>query len=80
MGALVIDSNDVVAADKGDKHDLFSDSGVHWSDLGAGTLADFIDEKALGSMTPQSNLLANCQHRRSCLYVDESMTFELNTL
>lgn len=50
MGVLVIDSNDVVAAYKGNKHDLFSDSGVHWSDLGAGLLADFIDEKALKSM------------------------------
>jgi lysophospholipase L1-like esterase len=48
---LVIDSNDVVAAYKGNKRDLFSDSGVHWSDLGAGLLADFIDEKALKSMT-----------------------------
>ncbi|WP_020695387.1 SGNH/GDSL hydrolase family protein [Reyranella massiliensis] len=52
MGVLVIDSNDVVAAYKGNKHDLFSDSGVHWSDLGAGLLADFIDEKALRSMAP----------------------------
>ena len=51
MDVLVIDSNDVVAAYKGNKRDLFSDSGVHWSDLGAGLLADFIDEKALKSMT-----------------------------
>lgn len=47
MGVTVIDSNEVVAAYKGNRRDLFSDSGVHWSDLGAGLLADFIDEKAL---------------------------------
>lgn len=52
MGVPVIDSNEVVAAYKGNKHDLFSDSGVHWSDLGAGLLADFIDERALKAIAP----------------------------
>ena len=51
MGVLVIDSNEVVAAYKGDKRDLFADSGVHWSALGANLLAKFIDEQALKSMT-----------------------------
>ena len=52
MGVPVIDSNEVVAAYKGNKHDLFSDSGVHLSDLGAGLLADFIDERALKAIAP----------------------------
>ena len=51
-GALVIDFNEVIAGYKGNKRDLFSDSGVHWSDLGAGLLAEFIDEKALKLMAP----------------------------
>lgn len=51
-GALVIDSNEVIAAYKGNRRDLFSDSGVHWSDLGAGLLAEYIDEKALKLMAP----------------------------
>lgn len=50
MGVLVLDSNEVVAAYEGNKHDLFSDSGVHWSDLGAGLLADYIDRNALKLM------------------------------
>jgi lysophospholipase L1-like esterase len=51
-GALVIDSNEVIAGYKGNRRDLFSDSGVHWSDLGAGLLAEFIDEKALKLAAP----------------------------
>lgn len=51
MDVLVIDSNEVVAAYPGNKHDLFADTGVHWSDLGAGLLAEYIDEKALKLMT-----------------------------
>ena len=52
LGVLVIDSNEVIAAYPGNKHDLFGDSGVHWSDLGAGLLADFIANKILPLIAP----------------------------
>lgn len=50
MGVPVIDSNDVIRDYKGDKADLFSASGAHWSALGATLLAKFIDEQALRIM------------------------------
>ncbi len=46
----VIDSNDLVNNYKGNKADLFSPTGAHWSALGAELLAKFIDEQALKAM------------------------------
>ena len=42
---LVIDAQDVVDTYAGDKRDLFIESGVHWTDLGAELLAEFIEAK-----------------------------------
>jgi hypothetical protein len=50
MGVPVIDSNDVIRYYKGNRGDLFSPSGAHWSALGAELLAKFIDEQALKVM------------------------------
>ncbi|MDO8973656.1 SGNH/GDSL hydrolase family protein [Reyranella sp.] len=50
MGVPVIDSNDVIRDYKGNRGDLFSPSGAHWSALGAELLAKFIDEQALKVM------------------------------
>lgn len=41
-GAIVIDAQEVVTRYSGNKRDLFSESGVHWSALGASQLAEFI--------------------------------------
>jgi len=43
---LVVDAQQVVDGYAGDKRDLFAQTGVHWSDLGAGLLAEFIQAKA----------------------------------
>ena len=43
---MVVDAQQVVDGYAGDKRDLFLGSGVHWSDLGAGLLAEFIQAKA----------------------------------
>ena len=50
MGVPVIDANDVVNDYKGNRADLFSPTGAHWSALGATLLARFIDEQALKAM------------------------------
>jgi hypothetical protein len=50
LGVPVIDSNDVVRNYKGNRADLFSSTGAHWSALGAELLAKFIDEQALKAM------------------------------
>jgi len=50
MGVLVIDSNDLINDYKGNRADLFSPTGAHWSALGATLLAKFIDEQALQAM------------------------------
>ena len=50
MGVPVLDSMDLVNSYKGNKADLFSPTGAHWSALGAELLAKFIDEQALKSM------------------------------
>lgn len=50
MGVPVLDSMDLVNSYKGNKADLFSPTGAHWSALGAELLAKFIDEQALKAM------------------------------
>lgn len=50
MGVPVIDSNAIVSDYSGDKLDLFSPTGAHWSALGAELLAKFIDQHALKAM------------------------------
>jgi hypothetical protein len=50
MGVPVIDSMDLVNSYTGDKADLFSPTGAHWSALGAELFAKFIDEQALKAM------------------------------
>jgi len=50
MGVPVLDSMDLVNSYKGNKADLFSPTGAHWSPLGAELLAKFIDEQALKAM------------------------------
>ena len=45
-GVPVFDSQEVVSGYNGNKSELFSPSGVHWSREGARLLAQFIDQRA----------------------------------
>jgi lysophospholipase L1-like esterase len=47
LDVTVIDAQEIVESHKGDRRALFADSGVHWSQTGAGLLAAFIFERAL---------------------------------
>jgi len=46
QGAIVIDAREVVSEYEGDPMDLFADSGVHYSALGAKKLADYLFREA----------------------------------
>jgi hypothetical protein len=46
LGVLVVDSNDIVESRSSERKALFTDTGVHWSERGAGLLANLIYERA----------------------------------
>src|SRR5262249_30245894 len=46
LGVPVVDSNEIVEDYKGDRRDLFAETGIHWSQTGASMLANFIYERA----------------------------------
>src|SRR5262249_15456388 len=48
---LVVDAQEVVDGYAGDKRDLFIESGVHWTELGAKLLAEFIQAKVFPART-----------------------------
>jgi len=54
-GAVIVDARELVAMHEGDPMELFSDSGVHYSALGAKKLAQYIFEKALSPAGEQKN-------------------------
>jgi lysophospholipase L1-like esterase len=46
LGVPVVDSNEIVESRSSERKALFTDSGVHWSERGAGLLANLIYERA----------------------------------
>jgi hypothetical protein len=48
---LVVDAQEVVDGYAGNKRDLFIESGVHWTDLGAKLLAEYIQARAFPART-----------------------------